>query len=72
VTWRDGLRWLWWTDWPSNLPGSKTAKRYQDVEELLAAGIPVTSTRNIQHLESLYNAVGAQIGVKVHGGSRMP
>ena len=50
----------------TNVPGSKNAKRYQDVEDLLAAGIHVISTLNIQHLESLYDAVEAQIGVKVH------
>jgi len=50
----------------TNVPGSKNAKRYQDVEDLLAAGIHVISTLNIQHLESLYDAVEAEIGVKVH------
>lgn len=49
----------------SNVPGSRHAKRYQDVEELLAAGIDVYSTLNIQHVES-YNDIVAQItGVKV-------
>ena len=50
----------------TNVPGSKNAKRYQDVEDLLAAGIHVISTLNVQHLESLYDIVEAQIGVKVH------
>ena len=50
----------------TNVPGSKNAKRYQDMEDLLAAGIHVISTLNIQHLESLYDAVETQIGVKVH------
>ena len=50
----------------TNVPGSKNAKRYQDVQDLLAAGIHVISTLNIQHLESLYDAVEAEIGVKVH------
>jgi len=50
----------------TNVPGSKNAKRYQDVEDLLTAGINVISTLNVQHLESLYNIVEAQIGVKVH------
>ena len=54
----------------TNVPGSKNAKRYQDVEDLLAAGIHVISTLNIQHLESLYDTVEAQIGVKVH--ERLP
>ena len=40
----------------TNAPGSKNDKRWQDVEELLAAGIDVISTLNIQHIESL-NAV---------------
>jgi len=44
----------------TNVPGSRHAKRYQDVEEILAAGIDVYSTLNIQHLESL-NDVVAQI-----------
>ena len=44
----------------TNAPGSRHAKRYQDVEELLAAGIDVYTTLNIQHLESL-NDVVAQI-----------
>ena len=54
----------------TNVPGSKNAKRYQDVEDLLAAGIHVISTLNIQHLESLYDIVEAHIGVKVH--ERLP
>src|SRR5512138_3283469 len=43
-----------------NVPGSRHARRWQDVEELLAAGIDVHTTLNIQHLESL-NDVVAQI-----------
>ncbi len=54
----------------TNVPGSKNAKRYQDVEDLLVAGIHVISTLNIQHLESLYDIVEAHIGVKVH--ERLP
>jgi two-component system, OmpR family, sensor histidine kinase KdpD len=50
----------------TNVPGSRNAKRYQDVEDLLAAGIHVISTLNIQHLESLYDIVETHIGVKVH------
>jgi two-component system, OmpR family, sensor histidine kinase KdpD len=50
----------------TNVPGSKHAKRYQDVEDLLREGIHVISTLNIQHLESLYDTVEARIGVKVH------
>src|SRR5207253_3277714 len=49
----------------TNAPGSRHAKRYQDVEELLRAGIHVISTLNIQHLESLYNIVERATGVKV-------
>lgn len=49
----------------TNVPGSLHAKRYQDVEELLRAGINVISTLNIQHLESLYDLVEQATGVKV-------
>jgi two-component system, OmpR family, sensor histidine kinase KdpD len=50
----------------TNVPGSKNLKRYEDVQELLAAGIHVISTLNVQHLESLYDTVESQIGVKVY------
>lgn len=49
----------------TNVPGSKYTKRYQDVEEILAAGIHVISTLNIQHLESLYETIERATGVKV-------
>jgi two-component system, OmpR family, sensor histidine kinase KdpD len=49
----------------TNVPGSRNAKRYQDVEELLTAGIHVISTLNIQHLESLNETVERATGVKV-------
>jgi two-component system sensor histidine kinase KdpD len=49
----------------TNVPGSRNAKRYQDVEEILDAGIHVVSTLNIQHLESLYETVEQATGVKV-------
>lgn len=49
----------------TNAPGSRHAKRYQDVEELLRAGISVITTMNIQHLESLYDTVEKFTGVKV-------
>jgi two-component system sensor histidine kinase KdpD len=49
----------------TNAPGSRHEKRYQDVEELLRAGIHVISTLNIQHLESLYDLVQQATGVKV-------
>ncbi|WP_076999649.1 DUF4118 domain-containing protein [Variovorax sp. KK3] len=50
----------------SNAPGSRHAKRWQDVEELQAAGIDVWSALNVQHLESLNGTVGAITGVRVH------
>lgn len=49
----------------TNAPGSKHAKRYQDVEELLNAGIDVVTTLNIQHLESLNDMVASITGVRV-------
>src|SRR5439155_1547 len=49
----------------TNAPGSRHPKRYQDVEELLRAGIHVITTVNIQHLESLYDQVERATGVKV-------
>ncbi|MBN8561831.1 MAG: sensor histidine kinase KdpD [Leptolyngbya sp. UWPOB_LEPTO1] len=49
----------------TNVPGSKYEKRYQDVEEILAAGIDVFSTVNIQHLESLNDLVARITGVVV-------
>ena len=54
----------------TNVPGSRNGKRYQDVQDLLAAGIHVISALNIQHLESLYNTVEQLIGVKVR--ERLP
>jgi two-component system, OmpR family, sensor histidine kinase KdpD len=47
----------------SNVPGSRNEKRWQDVEELLEAGIEVISTVNIQHLESLNDVVEKITGV---------
>jgi two-component system, OmpR family, sensor histidine kinase KdpD len=47
----------------TNIPGSRNAKRWQDVEELLDAGINVISTVNIQHLESLNDVVEKITGV---------
>ncbi|WIV96635.1 DUF4118 domain-containing protein [Kinneretia aquatilis] len=49
----------------SNAPGSRHPKRWQDVEELLARGIDVYSTLNVQHLESLNDVVGGITGVRV-------
>lgn len=48
----------------TNVPGSRNAKRWQDVEELLKAGIDVVSTVNIQHLESLGDVVESITGVR--------
>ncbi len=49
----------------SNAPGLRHPKRYQDVEEILAQGIDVYTTMNIQHLESLNDVVAQITGVKV-------
>lgn len=49
----------------TNVPGSKNKKRYEDVMEILDAGISVLSTMNIQHLESLHDTVQELTGVKV-------
>lgn len=49
----------------TNVPGSQREKRYQDVEVILAAGIDVYSTMNIQHLESLNDLVARITGVVV-------
>jgi two-component system sensor histidine kinase KdpD len=48
----------------TNAPGSRNEKRYQDVEELLAAGITVITTVNIQHLEGLNDLVESITGVR--------
>jgi two-component system sensor histidine kinase KdpD len=48
----------------TNAPGSRNAKRWQDVEELLAAGIDVVTTVNVQHLESLNDVVERITGVR--------
>lgn len=48
----------------TNTPGSKNPKRWQDVEELLAAGITVISTVNVQHLESLNDVVSQITGIE--------
>jgi two-component system, OmpR family, sensor histidine kinase KdpD len=49
----------------TNSPGSKNQKRYEDVLELLDAGISVITTLNVQHLESLYNVIEVATGIKV-------
>src|SRR6266568_1856730 len=48
----------------TNVPGSRNEKRWRDVEELLAAGIDVITTVNIQHLESLNDVIENITGVK--------
>ncbi|MFG2821489.1 ATP-binding protein [Kitasatospora sp. NPDC048365] len=47
----------------TNIPGGRNAKRWQDVEELLAAGIDVITTVNVQHLESLNDVVQKITGI---------
>lgn len=54
----------------TNVPGSRNAKRYEDVQDLLAAGIHVITTLNIQHLETLHDTVEGFTGVNVH--ERLP
>jgi two-component system, OmpR family, sensor histidine kinase KdpD len=49
----------------TNVPGSRNGKRYEDIQDILAAGIHVITTMNVQHLESLYNIVENAVGVKV-------
>ena len=49
----------------TNVPGSKNEKRYEDVMEVLAQGINVVSTLNIQHLESLNDVVFQITGIRV-------
>ena len=49
----------------TNIPGSRHVRRFQDVEDLLAAGIDVYSTLNIQHIESLNDVVAQITGVVV-------
>ena len=50
----------------TNVPGGRNAKRWQDVEELLDAGIDVITTLNIQHLESLSTVARQVTGVEQH------
>ena len=49
----------------SNAPGSRHPKRWQDVEEMLDAGVDVWSTMNVQHLESLNDIVSGITGIRV-------
>src|SRR5262249_882047 len=48
----------------TNVSGSRHPKRWQDVEELLGAGINVYTTLNVQHVESLYDVVAEITGVR--------
>ena len=50
----------------TNAPGSRHLKRYQDVEELLDAGIDVYTTLNVQHIESLNDVVAQITGIIIH------
>ncbi|MFD0776457.1 sensor histidine kinase, partial [Streptomonospora algeriensis] len=50
----------------TNAPGTRNAKRWQDVDELLNAGIDVITTLNIQHVESLNDVVEQITGVRQH------
>ena len=54
----------------TNVPGGRNAKRYEDVQEILAAGVHVITALNVQHLESLYNTIESLVGVKVR--ERLP
>jgi len=49
----------------TNAPGSRHAKRWQDVDEILSAGIDVYTTVNVQHVESLNDVVGQITGIRV-------
>lgn len=49
----------------TNVPGSKNRKRYEDVLDLLSAGVSVITAINIQHIESLNDAVARTTGVRV-------
>src|SRR5215831_16698133 len=49
----------------TNAPGMRNEKRYQDIDEVLAAGIDVISTVNVQHLESLNDSIAELTDVRV-------
>lgn len=49
----------------SNAPGSKNEKRWQDVEEILAAGISVMTALNVQHLEGVQDIVRSATGIEI-------
>lgn len=50
----------------TNAPVCRHTKRYQDIEELLNAGIDVYTTVNVQHIESLNDTVASITGIMVH------
>src|SRR5580693_4578676 len=50
----------------TNAPGARHPKRWQDVDELLAAGIDVYTTLNVQHIESLNDVIGQITGVRIN------
>jgi two-component system sensor histidine kinase KdpD len=50
----------------TNTPGARHPKRWQDVDELLAAGIDVYTTLNVQHIESLNDVIGQITGVRIN------
>ena len=63
--WPARPRWCWSTSSPTPTPpAARNAKRWQDVEELLDAGITVISTVNVQHLESLNDVVAQITGIE--------
>ena len=65
-SWRDGRKLALVDELAhTNAPGSRHPKRYLDVEELLAAGIDVYTTLNVQHVESLNDVVAKITGVRV-------
>src|SRR5487761_194398 len=49
----------------TNAPGVEHGKRYEDIEDVLAAGIDVLSTLNVQHLESLNDQIAELTGIRV-------
>ena len=49
----------------TNMSGSRNTKRYQDIEELIKAGINVATTMNVQHLESINDVIEKMTGIKV-------
>ena len=64
--WRAARNCCCWTSWrTATLPGSRHAKRWQDAQELLDAGIDVYTTLNVQHVESLNDSVNQVTGVTV-------